>query len=89
MTEKANTFTRASVVWALAGELSQGASAETLERLVSSFLEDQRVLVLAPALASAYVGVERYTTRSLLAVEQSAVELARERGGRVGCFAST
>ena len=84
LTEKDNTFTRASVVQALAGELSQGATAELLERLAERFLDDHRVLVLAPAVESAYAGVERYTTRGLLAVERSAVGLARERDGRVG-----
>ena len=45
---------------------------------------DQRVLGLVPAAGTEYERVERFTTRDLLAVERSTIELARERAERVG-----
>ena len=77
LTERENTFTRASVIRGLADALPGGASAGVLELLSDGFLADRGVVSLAPLVGSAYGGVERFTTRGLLALEQATLKLAR------------
>ena len=77
VTERENTFTHASVVRALADALPAGGSASVLELLSDGFLADRGVVSLAPLVGSAYEGVERYTTRGLLELEQATLTLAR------------
>ena len=77
LTERGNTFTRASVIRGLADALPGGASAAVLEGFADRFLADRGVVLLAPLLGSAYEGVERYTTRGLLELEHATLTLAR------------
>ena len=83
LTERENTFTRASVIRALADALPAGVSATVLDGFADGFLADRGVVSVAPLVGSAYEGVERYTTRGLLELEQATLALARaptERG---------
>lgn len=74
LTAKHNAFARRHVLAEAAGELGQGAGVAQLERLASSHLEHESVVVLG-----AGGGEQRYTTRDLLAAEAAIVEGAQRR----------
>lgn len=88
LTERENTFTRASVIRGLADALPGGASAAVLEGFADRFLADRGGVLLAPLVGSVYEGVVRYTTRGLLELEQATLKLARVPAARdVGVLA--
>ncbi len=74
LTAKHNTFARWHVVAEAAGEVGQGSSIVKLERIASSYLEHESVVLLG-----AVGGEQRYTTRDLLAAEAAIVKGAQRR----------
>lgn len=74
LTAKHNTFARRHVLAEAAGELGQASSVVQLERIASSYLEHESVVLLG-----AVGGEQRYTTRDLLAAEAAIVEGAQRR----------
>jgi conjugative relaxase-like TrwC/TraI family protein len=84
LTEQAGTFTRADVVDQLAKRLPVAGSAETclrqLEQTADRFLTERAV----PVARDGRLGVQRYSTPALLALEQRLIGAAVERTGD-GC----
>jgi AAA domain len=74
LTQQHNAFARWHALAEIAGEFTQGARVARLERATNSYLENGTVVSLGRV-----DGEDRFTTRDLLACEQSIVESARRR----------
>ncbi len=77
LTGRHNTFACRHVVSELAGEFVQGATVAQLDRAAGGYLEDSSVVVLGGR-----GGEERFTTRGLLASEQTIVATAHGQVAR-------
>ena len=74
LTAQHNTFARRQALAEVAGELSQGASVEQVERLTSTYLANASVVGLGELDME-----QRFTTRDLLACERAIVDGAARR----------
>ena len=76
LTAQHNTFARRHALAEVAGELTQGARAEQVERVTSTYLASASVVGLGE------LDMERrFTTRDLLACERAIVDVAARRKG--------
>jgi conjugative relaxase-like TrwC/TraI family protein len=74
LTENHNTFARRHALAELAGEFAQGADVTQLERATSSYLDHRSVVTLGRV-----AGERRFTTRDLMACEETIVTGAVRR----------